>query len=397
MRAVAGLLACAPALALAAGFAVPELSAKTVGMGGVGAASDLGASSLYYNPGAIGFEDGAAVEVAGALVVPTFDYRPPAGASGTATSALTQVFVLPSVFALAPIGPLHVGLSAFSNFGLGLEWPAAFDGRFEVQSISLQTYTLNATLGWKAHEHVSLAAGFDMVRGAVELRQRLNLVDAEGLLHLGGGTWGAGANAGVLTRWLDDGRLTAGLTWRSAVALPFAGRADFVVPPEFETQLQDQAVRTTLVLPHVFTLAVGFRPVPKLQLALDASYTTWSSLDALRFDFDDDALDQVLRRDWTNSFTVRLGAQWEVVDKLTLRLGAGFDQTPSPADTLSPSLPDCHRVLASVGAGYRLGNFSVDLGYLLAILVPRTSEGAAFPASYSGMAHVAALSLSFRQ
>jgi long-chain fatty acid transport protein len=385
-----------PTTALASGFAIPEQSAKSLGMGGTGIAADVGAAAVYYNPGALGWEEGIAAELSGTLIVPSFRYEPLRSIDGTPASARTQVFVLPAVFAAFPVGPVRLAVGAFSNFGLGLEWPASFDGRFEALSSNLQTFTLNATAAWKIHRHISSGAGFDLVRATVELSQRLNMIDAEGTLRLGGGTWGAGANAGVALRFLDD-RLTIGVTYRSAVSLGFEGRADFAVPPEFEATLRDQAIRTTIVLPHIIGLGVGFKVTPKLQLSLDGTYTTWSTIDAFRFDFEDDALDQELRRDWVNTFNVRLGGQWEVVDKLTLRAGFGFDQSPAPAETLSPSLPDAHRLFGSVGVGYRLGNFSLDGGYLLAGLLTRQSTEPAFPGRYSGLAHVAGLTASFRQ
>lgn len=389
-------LALVPSAALASGFAIPEQSAKSLGMAGVGVAADVGPAAIYYNPGALGWEEGIAAELTGTAIIPTFRYEPLRSIDGTAASAKTQAFFAPALFAGFPVGPLHLGLGVFSNFGLGLEWPPGFDGRFESQRSSLQTFTMNATVAWKLHRHVSLGAGFDLVRATVELSQRLNMIDAEGLLTLGGGTWGAGANAGIAARFLDD-RLTLGFSYRSAVSLGFEGRADFVVPPEFEATLRDQAIRTTIVLPHILSLGVGFKPVPRLQLSLEGSYTTWSSIEEFHFDFEDDALDQRLRRDWVNTFTVRLGAQWEVVNKLTLRLGAGFDQTPAPAQTLSPSLPDSHRLFGSVGVGYRLGNFALDAGYLLVGLLPRQSAEPAFPARYSGLAHLASLTVTFRQ
>jgi long-subunit fatty acid transport protein len=75
----------------------------------------------------------------------------------------------------------------------------------------------------------------------------------------------------------------------------------------------------------------------------------------------------------------------------------GFDQSPAPAETLSPSLPDAHRLFGSVGAGYQLGNFSIDAGYLLAGLLTRQSAEPAFPGRYSGLAHLIGLTAGFRQ
>lgn len=389
------LLFAAPAAA--AGFALPEQSARSIGMGGTGVASAEGASTVFSNPGALGFEEGFAAELTGIFIVPLFSYEPLRAIDGTSTSASTRVFALPTFFAAAPIGPVRVGLGAFANYGLGITWPRAFDGRFEATHSNLQTFTLNPTVAWRFHEHVSIGAGLDLVRGTVELIRQLDLVDTEGTLRLGGDTWGCGGNAGISTHWLSD-RLVAGVSYRSAVSLRFRGRADFTAPKEFQDTLKDQDVKTALLLPHTVALGAAFRVTPSVRVTLEATFTTWSTLDALVLEFHDPQLDTTLRRDWADTITVRAGAELTAIPRtLHVRLGTGFDPSPSPATTLSPSLPDSSRVLASAGVGFQRGNFSVDLGYLFVFLLPRSSEPDAFPARYSGTAHVIGLSVGFKQ
>lgn len=396
MRALlVGVLVASPAFA--AGFALPEQSGRSVGMAGTGVASAEGASTIFYNPGSLGFEEGFAAEVSGIFIVPQFNYEPLRAVDGTNASAATRVFALPTVFAAAPIGPLRVGVGAFANYGLGITWPSTFDGRFEATHSNLQTFTLNPTVAWRFHENFSIGAGFDIVRGTVELVRQVDFHDSEGTLRLGGDTWGFGGNAGIATHWLRD-RLMVGLSYRSAVSLRFRGRADFTVPREFQAQLKDQDVKTALLLPHTVSLGASFRVTPRLRLTLEGTVTTWSTLDALVLEFEDSALNTTLRRDWTTTLTARAGAELAVLPKtLMVRLGVGFDPSPSPSTTLSPSLPDASRVLASLGVGYVQGNFSADVGYMFVFLLPRSSEGEAFPARYSGMAHVIGLSVGFRQ
>jgi long-chain fatty acid transport protein len=393
------LLGCvlASAPAWGAGFALPEQSARAIGMGGAGTASAEGASTIFSNPGALGFEEGFAAELSGIFIVPQFTYEPLRAADGTRASANTRLFALPTVFAAVPIGPVRIGLGAFANYGLGITWPEGFDGRFEATHSNLQTFTLNPTVAWRFNEHVSIGAGFDLVRGTVELVRQLDFLDTEGTLRLGGDTWGYGGNAGISTHWLRD-RLVVGLAYRSAVSLRFRGRADFTAPPEFQAQLKDQDVKTALLLPHTISLGAAFRATQRLRATLEATYTTWSTLDALVLEFADPSLNTTLRRDWNDTVTVRAGGELVVIPKtLLVRLGLGFDPSPSSSTTLSPSLPDASRVLVSVGAGYQQGNFSADLGYLFVFLLPRASEPDAFPARYSGMAHVIGLSVGFRQ
>src|SRR5947208_613839 len=134
---LAALLALFPSVALAAGFAIPEQSAKSLGMGGTGVAADVGAASIYTNPGALGWEEGIVAELSGTLIIPSFRYEPLSALDGSPANAKPQIFVLPTLFAGFPVGPIHLGLGVFSNFGLGLEWPGNFDGRFDSLSASV--------------------------------------------------------------------------------------------------------------------------------------------------------------------------------------------------------------------------------------------------------------------
>lgn len=382
---------------LNAGFALPEQNARGIGLAGSGAAVAEGASTIFYNPGALGFEDGFTAELSGLMIVPSFDYAPLRAVDGTAASAETKVFALPSLFVGVPVGPVRIGLGAFANYGLGIAWPVGWDGRFEATASNLQTFTLNPTVAWRVHPNVSIGAGFDLVRGTVELVRQLDFLDQEGTLRLGGDTWGFSGNAGVATHWLQD-RLRVGLSWRAAVALRFRGRADFTVPKEFQSQLVDQDVKTSLLLPHTFSLGASHQVTKRLLLTLEATLTTWSSLKAIVLEFADPSLKATLDRQWQDTVTVRAAGEITVLPKkLLVRLGAGFDPSPSPGTTLSPSLPDASRVMISAGLGYVLGNFRADLGYLFVLLLSRESATPAFPARYSGLAHVIGLSVGFQQ
>ncbi|MHB8873278.1 MAG: outer membrane protein transport protein, partial [Myxococcaceae bacterium] len=351
---------------LAAGFALPEQSARSLGTAGTGTGSADGASAIYYDPALLAFEDGISAEVSGTLIAPSFSWEPLTVAGGSGVPARARLFAQPALFLAAPVAEgVFVGVGGFSNFGLGISWPSSFPGRFDSSSAAITTFTVNPSAAYRIDRHLAVGAGVDVVRASVELEQGLDFIDQEGALRLGGGTWGVGFNAGLAGRWLSD-RLTVGLAYRSFVGLAFKGRADFSAPPEFASTLQDQDVETRLTLPNLLSLGAGYRVTPRFRVMADLTYTTWSSLKVLPITFPGDpSLSQELRRDWQNTLTVRAGAEAQLTRTIAARLGAGYDPSPSPADTLSPSLPDSSRILASAGAGYRAGNLSADLGYML--------------------------------
>ena len=379
---------------LAAGFALDEQSARTLGMGGVGAAAAEGAVTVYYSPGAMAFEDGIAAEISGVLIIPSTSYTAPGG--GTAMHAEGSTFFLPTLFATAHLlDNVTFGLGGFSNFGLGITWPNNFPGRFDTLSSSITTYTINPAISVAIGEHFGIGLGVDIVRATLQLQQDLNFGDAgPGSVLLGGGTWGVGFNAGLAARFLDDS-LRLGLTWRSFVPLDIAGLAHFAVPVEFQSSSPDEGVHTSLTLPNLFALGGSYRVTQALKLALDLDYTTWSSLGSLDLDFNT-LTPQHLKKNWRNTLSVRVGAEYAIGRCWNVRLGVGYDPSPSPSYTLSSSLPDADRELIGAGLGFHGGMFFADLGYQFVYSNTRTTTPPAFPATYHTIANLAALTLGFR-
>jgi long-chain fatty acid transport protein len=109
-------------------------------------------------------------------------------------------------------------------------------------------------------------------------------------------------------------------------------------------------------------------------------------------------LTQFERCDWADTFSVRLGAEVRPpVTGLAVRAGLVYDRTPSPTDTMSPSLPDCDRIDASAGIGYRFAfGLGIDVAYMYVHFLERSSTGDAFPGRYRSAAHLVGLSLGYR-
>ena len=72
--------------------------------------------------------------------------------------------------------------------------------------------------------------------------------------------------------------------------------------------------------------------------------------------------------------------------------------TPSPDNTLSPTLPDGNRVVVSIGASWAFSpNIDADLGFAHVTVLEKSAEGEdVFPGSYSGFAEVLSLGTRMR-
>jgi len=95
-------------------------------------------------------------------------------------------------------------------------------------------------------------------------------------------------------------------------------------------------------------------------------FTQWSSFDNLGTTFDNPAQpDSNLPFDWQNSFSASFGANFDVNDRLQVRAGLQFDETPIPDEQArSARGPTGDRFWYSIGASYRFTkNISATFGY----------------------------------
>ncbi len=356
------------------GFLIYDLSGEAIGRASAVSASTDEPAAVWFNPAALAFMGPAAS--AGAVYVTAKSRFSPAG-GGASTDSERGNFFLPTVFAAAPVSDrVAVGLGVYTAFGIGITWPNQWAGREAAIAASLQTLAVNPTVAVRLERRLSVAVGFDAVRGAVDFKNGLPAL-AGGQVELGGGTWGYSFNAALLVRPLPN-RLQAALTYRRRVRLKFDGQADFdPTNPDFAPALPDQPGTATITLPDALTAGVMFRPREELLLEADLNYVLWSTYDEVDIAFQT-APAHVLRPDGHNAFTARLGGDYRVAlprAELHLRAGFIFDQQAIPSEGLGPGLPDGNRLDGTVGLGYTRGRFTGDLGYMLVYVLDADSTG----------------------
>jgi long-chain fatty acid transport protein len=157
-------------------------------------------------------------------------------------------------------------------------------------------------------------------------------------------------------------------------------------------------------MPHVFSFGLAAFPMEGLTVGIAVDVTTWSSYEELRVDFIDDEgnvneeLSSGEPKSWENTFTIRLGAEYRLLDgRLPVRIGFFYDQSPVPDTTVAPELPDADRYAVSIGAGYKHGEFTADLAYLFLMTGDNeTAETAPLVGTYRAHAHLLGLTLGYR-
>jgi long-chain fatty acid transport protein len=397
---VAGLLATAMGTvatpAHAGGFLIYDLSGQAIGRGSAVAADPNEPAAVWFNPAGLATMPGIGASVGTVFITARSRFSPSDGSADI--SSERGNFFLPNVFAHAALNDrVAVGMGVYTAFGIGIRWPNDWLGRESAIAASLQTVAFNPTVAFKLHPVLSVAAGFDAIRGAVDFTNGLPAI-VGGDVRLGGGTWAFGFNLAVLYRAVPD-RLQFGLTFRSRAKLAFDGNADFSpTNPDFGRMLQDQAGTAAITLPDIITVGVMGRPRPDLALSLDANLVTWSTYSSIDINFQT-APDRSIRPEGKSSLTLRVGADWaSPMTGLNLRAGFIYDQSAVPSTGLGPGLPDGTRLDTTLGIGYGRGPLAVDLGYMLVyFLAAEATSGREGPeGTYHTLAHLIGLTLRAR-
>ncbi len=376
--------------ALAGGFAVGEQDAAATGRAGTGTGALTGASSVHYNPAHLSRLFSIDAAAGGTGIMPTATAIDPE--TGSAQSANPGVRLPPHLYAGYGNGKWGVGAGVNAPFGGGLRWGDDFRGRFEIVEQNLQVLAAHGGFGYQLLPQLSVGGTLHVYRATVGVERQVDFVSHEGTAILQGSGVGVGGSLGL--SFAPSEHLRFGLTGRLPTKVSLKGQAHFEdVPASFNDQARDGAITATLPLPGRAALGMAMY-LEEVRLFADVDYTMWSAFDRFAVDFahaGSSDVDQA--RNWKNAFGVRLGAERDLNVRTLVRAGLLFDQKTSPADTLSPSLPDSDRVGASVGLGYDLGPVRGDLSYMFILFVPRASEGEAFPAQYRASAHLLALTV----
>lgn len=144
------------------------------------------------------------------------------------------------------------------------------------------------------------------------------------------------------------------------------GNANFSdVPFALSSLFKDSDVNARLVLPDMASLSFYHDFNEKWAIMADVTWTGWKSFNELRIKYESGMPDTVITTSWKNSMRYSLGISYKPTDKLTLRTGVAYDETPIPdPQHRTPRIPDTDRTWIALGLGYKISdNIALDFGY----------------------------------
>lgn len=381
--------------AWAEGYQINTLSAKQNGMGHTGTALHLGAESQIFNPAGMGWLD-KSFELS-ASVSPIFAYgETTLKSTGTTYKTDNKAATPMSInLAFSIYDNLKAGLAFYTPYGSSINWTDNWPGALLNQSVSLKVFTIQPTVAWKITPQLSVGAGLMVTWGNVDLNKGLvspqgfdammqqvmpgfpsigNTVPASVNLN-GNAHPRVGVNVGVMYDINDQ--WTVGANFRSEMMMRVkAGEATVrYASREIETILEPtlgliNSAEFTAKMPcaAIYNAGVSYRPIKPLVLAFDVQFTQWSAykeLDVIFLNSELSRFNQEIPKNYHDSFTFHLGAQYNLTPRLDLRAGLMLDTSPVDKNHYNPETPGMTKIEPSVGLSFRpLDILSIDLGLL---------------------------------
>jgi long-chain fatty acid transport protein len=365
--------------ALAGGFQVNLAAQKNIGMGHVGTGLALDQGSIFFNPGALAFVRERGVTIGAAATIARTAFRDDATGQdfsfkhSTATPAQLYAAFGPKGADGKP-GKWAAGIGIYTPFGATLDYGSGWTGRYSLTKISLLSGFIQPTFSYQITDWLGVGAGFVYGLGYVDLRKDIPITNQQGTnanikLESDNAATGTGFNAGIYLKPTE--MLSIGISYRSKVDMKVKGGKVTInnIPGAAPLQAAFAAKKfdATLPLPATTSIGIGLTPTEKLTVAADFNFTQWSAYKSLDFDFDGTvggSTTSTSVRKYKDSFAVRLGGQYRVIDALTVRLGGYYDKTPVRDGYITPETPDANRLAGTAGASIHAGeHVDIDFAY----------------------------------
>ena len=331
----------------AGGYRVSTQGQRALAMGHSGVAVVNSAELAFFNPaGLVYLENKINISAGMTGVISNVKWQNEmTGGFAETESSLRTPFYLYASYSVSE--KLALGLSVYTPYGSSVEWPTDWAGSHLLNNIDLQAIYIQPLISYKITDNLSVGGGPIFVTGSVNFNRNINRtltdeqgnrsnveVDASGVTSFG---WSASAMYSPMEN------LRIGVNYRSEIILEAEdGDATFSnVPNSPLAPVSNGTVSFDAELPMPAELTIGASyEFDKWLFAFDYNRTFWGVYESLDIDFAPENIpDSFNPRNYKDSSTYRFGVQYAALDKLDLRLGYYFDESPVQSGYFAPETP----------------------------------------------------------
>jgi len=350
-------------VALGAGYQLAERSASGLGRAFSGeAAIGDDASILGSNPAGMSLLDDLSFAIGANFVFPHVDAQGQGATGPISDSDIISDAIVPYAYFTRKVNDqITIGFGSYTTYGLKADYSTAFATGSVTDYSELLTFNLNPAISYRINKHWTVGAGFDALYADGNITSLQPGIGGN-LFDLEGDDWGYGYNLGVLFELNEGTRI--GLHYRSSIKLDLDGTAEVgaglgAFPGgDFDASLEVE-------LPDTLELSAYHEINDKWAVHADILWTNWSkfqSLDPKVNPLIDPALSK--EQNWDDTFRFSIGTTYQHNDRLTLRAGVAWDESPATSSNVTLRIPDADRTWASVGASYFVSDcYTLDIGY----------------------------------
>ncbi|MDA3857010.1 MAG: porin [Roseovarius sp.] len=363
----------------AGGFYLQEQSAKETGRAfSGGAASADNASTVFFNPAAMTELEDINIDIGGNIVfvnsrqsdnnslrtVPGHPNTvPTAGSDGG--NPFDQPIVIPSTFVTAQVSDsIWLGLGLSSPFGIVVEYDDNFFGRYDSIRSDVFTINIQPSFAVKLSENLSIGGGIDIQYIDVELTSavpNLSPLQPDGAVNVTGDDWSVGWNAGIFGK---VGPVQLGAHYRSRMKHNLSGQYSVSGLSRPLTAGNVELPTTApITLPDIATFSATFGVNKSLRFHGTLRWYNWTVFD--KIEILPVGLDPVIsRQNYQDTWSTAFGLDYDIAERLTLRAGTMYDETPTNNALRTTRVPDGDRTWLTLGATYDVtDNIAVNLSY----------------------------------
>jgi long-chain fatty acid transport protein len=373
--------------AMASAFQLWEQDATNIANFHAGyAAAAYNASTAFYNPAGINRFTNQQLVFAVDPVVTSFKYTGTAaintiedGAPQAVTAQGGSASFIPAMHYVTPLSEIvSFGLSVDVPFGLMTNYGKSTALRYVSTMSSVKVIDIGPVLSFKLSDNIAFGFGPDLQIMHGEFDQ----VGTNGVIEWDGDginradDTGYGMHAGMMYDLSDATRF--GLSYHSQVVHHLTGTSSFSGPLVREAleipsgEITSKRAKVNITLPPYTALSAYHKLNSDVALMGSVIYTQWSTLQNLVLQNvagiqDLEASTNVIvtiPQHFRNTYSLSLGADYFATDKITLRGGLGYDQTPVSNIYRNVQMPDNNHYAVAVGGHYQTtSTIGFDIGW----------------------------------
>ena len=349
----------------AGGLMLYEIGTDNAGLANAGAAARAqGPSTIASNPAGMTYLPGTQITAGLQVLYGDLRYDRDSGTSVPGSGSGNALDPIPggSFFITHELDDhWSVGFGSYGDFGLAVNYDNDWSGRYFAQNSSVQGLSLVPSVAYRVNEQWSVGLGIKAMYGILQAqtaidRSPFGFADrADGQYKYEDGTWGYGANVGVIYAPQTGTRI--GLTYTSQVDLDFEDRLDVQGDGRLLDRVNNTNTQLDMTVPQTLTLSLFQQLDPQWALLISANWQDWSEFGDVAVQVDTTALGSQstsVDAGFKDTWHLSLGAQYQATEQLLWNVGMAYDSSAVSDSNRTFTVPMGESWRIATGATYAL-------------------------------------------